>query len=258
MLRETKRFKSRGFVVSFGDIMLPLVGIVAIGLLLVAGKLFFLSGISAKEKPPVSSLAQEQTVQKVAELKTEHTLGLPAVSLSGDMSLKEKSGAVAKSSGKSSSELDVLAIPVNNQVKAETDIADKSVAVKKEEVKPKSSDSKNASDKKASDSKNASGKKASDKDQKTVSKTAVTDKQPSDKQLVGVWRIQVAAFNTKATAEGAAQRLVKLGFKTTIASGLKFHRLIVIPSSSKQTKEEAIEGLKKEGYKDAFLLSTEK
>ena len=51
MPRERRRFKTGGSVVSFGDLMLPLVGLIAIGLLFVAGKTFYFSYFQAERQP---------------------------------------------------------------------------------------------------------------------------------------------------------------------------------------------------------------
>ena len=55
--------------ISFGDIMLPFVGIVAIGLLVVAGKLFFLNGIRPERSSP--SVVREFSVHDPDPVRAE-------------------------------------------------------------------------------------------------------------------------------------------------------------------------------------------
>jgi cell division septation protein DedD len=51
--REGRRHKERRSVIPFGDIMLPVIGLVAVGLLIVGVKLFFLSGDRNKPYTPL-------------------------------------------------------------------------------------------------------------------------------------------------------------------------------------------------------------
>lgn len=55
--QRAREIRKRGFILSFGDIILPFVGVVAIGLLVVAGKLFFSNGL--QPLPSVASTQQD-------------------------------------------------------------------------------------------------------------------------------------------------------------------------------------------------------
>ena len=52
--RESRRLKEKRSMIPFGDIMLPVIGLVAVGLLIVGVKLFFLSGPKNPGYSPIS------------------------------------------------------------------------------------------------------------------------------------------------------------------------------------------------------------
>ncbi|HOO86490.1 MAG TPA: SPOR domain-containing protein [Synergistales bacterium] len=60
-IRESRRHKERRSVIPFGDIMLPVIGLVAVGLLIVGVKLFFLSGDRYKTYTPLPIHQEEKT-----------------------------------------------------------------------------------------------------------------------------------------------------------------------------------------------------
>lgn len=60
-IRESRRHKERRSVIPFGDIMLPVIGLVAVGLLIVGVKLFFLSGDKYKPYTPLPIHQEEKT-----------------------------------------------------------------------------------------------------------------------------------------------------------------------------------------------------
>lgn len=59
--RESRKHKERRSVIPFGDIMLPVIGLVAVGILIVGVKLFFLSGERYK---PYTPLPIQQDITK--------------------------------------------------------------------------------------------------------------------------------------------------------------------------------------------------
>lgn len=60
-IRESRRHKERRSVIPFGDIMLPVIGLVAVGLLIVGVKLFFLSGEKYKPYMPLPIHQEESS-----------------------------------------------------------------------------------------------------------------------------------------------------------------------------------------------------
>ncbi len=60
-IRESRRHKERRSVIPFGDIMLPVIGLVAVGLLIVGVKLFFLSGDRNKPYTPLPIHQEEKS-----------------------------------------------------------------------------------------------------------------------------------------------------------------------------------------------------
>lgn len=122
--RETRRYKQRGISISFGDIMLPLVGIVAVGLLVVAGKLFFLNGVRsersstsvARRRPSVESQEVRTVVPsndpRVASIPSSERMGssVPSASLTAVSSDGVFDGKLP-GLRRTSLAIDVLAIP---------------------------------------------------------------------------------------------------------------------------------------------------
>lgn len=65
--RESRRLKEKRSIIPFGDIMLPVIGLAAVGLLIVGVKLFFLSGPKIPEyKPMVYANAQPKNQEEVS------------------------------------------------------------------------------------------------------------------------------------------------------------------------------------------------
>ncbi len=79
--RESRRLKEKRSIIPFGDIMLPVIGLVAVGLLIVGVKLFFLSGPKAPSYSPVSQqppAARQEVPPKAEAVPTEQVASRPA------------------------------------------------------------------------------------------------------------------------------------------------------------------------------------
>ena len=99
--RESRRYKRRGVSISFGDIMLPFVGIVAIGLLVVAGKLFFVSGVRVDRNAVLLARNRQPVEPGAAQAETgERKVVPPSPEGTGDSSAFAGASSDAALNGK--------------------------------------------------------------------------------------------------------------------------------------------------------------
>lgn len=277
--------------------MLPFVGIVAIGLLVVAGKLFFVSGVRvdrnavllARNRQPVEpGAAQAETGErKVVPLSPEGT---------GDSSAFAGASSDAALNGKPlgqrrvSMTLDVLAIPYGD---VSSEKAGQKAASPKKEAAPRKKAAPRrevVSPKKDADVPRPAGKrvnvvvsppprsrktpveppKASPPPSPRTARKAEPGPAPTRRREVPVtppappkqapnpksppWRVQVGAFSTKESASEVSQKLSQSGYKVSILSGVRFHRVVVQAGSSRQDALTLASRLHKEGFPDAFSI----
>ncbi len=252
-LRETRRFKTRGFVISFGDIMLPLVGIVAVGLLLVAGKLFFLSGLQPdrvtvpviSSPPPVvrqEKSAQAETPPVVRpEEKTAFSVPAAPMSVSVDTAATEGRRSLGAT-------LDVLAVPYDSNAASpkEASVGRSTVAEKTE----------------APSSPRISQQRPPVKERLTRPQTAKTTSPPSAQEKKPTspapstpsWLVQVGAFSTQAAAEAVVQQLGKAGYSGRIISGRTLHRVLVQAGATRDEALATATKMSKSGFQGAFIV----
>ena len=297
--RETRRYKQRGMSISFGDIMLPLVGIVAIGLLVVGGKLFFLNGIRP-ERSPVPLARERSRVEPESIRREDTSSGLVAGLLpegagagSGSSSASAVSSDAVVPEGKlptprrASLAMDVLAIPYG--VASESSAPSKEVSGNKKEAPEKRA---------VSDKKEGSGKpnEAPRPRVKRVEIVAVPAKKPAappaqaprnskaspapqtarkpasapapakprapetvppksaPQTKNALWRVQVGAFSTKDSAAEVSRKLSQSGYKASIVSGSRFHRVLVQGGATRQDAAAVVSRLGKEGFSGAFAI----
>ena len=297
--RESRRYKRRGVSISFGDIMLPFVGIVAIGLLVVAGKLFFLNGIRPeRSSPPVvrefsmhdpeparaetPSHEGEGTQSPASDAVPERTgTDVPSASAppaaSSDRAFDEKLPDLRRTT----IPIDLLAVPYGT----ETPDAPKkggSPSVSGKETPKKEAPKKDV----AKEPSNASNKKEEPKrgsgvTQKPVRRLEVVvsparktvtpqtsgspapDKRkppapvvpnPAPKPRNSSWHVQVGAFSSKESAVEVSRKLSQSGYKVSVSSGVRFHRVVVQAGSSRQDALTLASRLHKEGFPDAFSI----
>ncbi|NLB84333.1 MAG: hypothetical protein GX791_08845 [Synergistaceae bacterium] len=102
--RESRRLKEKRSVVPFGDIMLPVIGLVAVGLLIVGVKMFFLPGDKSTTYNPPVARTRPAAPQKAQEKKV---FPIPA---------EPSSPIEKKSEGKDGGEV-ALAVPAGSSEK---------------------------------------------------------------------------------------------------------------------------------------------
>lgn len=287
--RETRRYKQKGISISFGDIMLPFVGIVAIGLLVVGGKLFFLSGVRPERSPvpparersrvePESSRLEDRLSgdrSLVAGLLPEGAGAAPgdasAFAVSSDAAVPEGTLPIPR---RASLAMDVLAIPYG--VVSESPAAAKAASDKKEgsgkpagapkprgkrvEIvvtpakKPAAPPAQTPRNSKVSPAPQAARKPASNPAPTKPKAPAAAPPKSTPQTKSALWWVQVGAFSTKDSAAEVSRKLSQSGYKASIVSGARFYRVWVQGGTTRQDAAAAVSRLGKEGFPDAFVI----
>ena len=200
----------------FGQLMLPVIGVVAIGLLVIGVKLFFFGEPEAPLIVTVPAANQETTSSVVARPapespKTPEPTTTPS----------NKTTPAATAPIKPAASGQVLAVPVTDTAgspPAKTPSTTSSVHEKEKETSEPSSG-------------------------KTTSTTA---------PLTGSWGVQIGAFSVKSSAEALLSKAQAQGFNGTVSQALidgkTFYRVQIPSGNSRETALALSERLKKNGY----------
>jgi len=210
--RESRRLKEKRSIIPFGDIMLPVIGLVAVGLLIVGVKLFFLSGPKAPSYSPVSQhppAASQEVPPKAEAVPAEQVASRPA----------QKPAPVKEP---------VLAAPVGEQS------ATPSAA---------------SPGKQATENTTARPVKQPEPAKKTES---AAPQKPATPAGSSKWGVQIGAFTTNSRAETARQQAVKAGYspviRTAVVKGKTYYRVVVPAGNERRDANELSERLKKSGF----------
>jgi cell division protein FtsN len=277
-----KRRRSRSFVISFGDIMLPLIGVVAIGLLLLAGRFFFTSGFSGSDSLPVMTppqrerpaLAKERApVKEQALAEKRAPVRAPAPGI--------PSAAARAAEGTARSVLavpDVLAVPYEEKQSAEKKSGEKKNSVSPErrapEVLASPSPSSAAAGRAASAAKThpkprpalppktAPAKANAGTKAKTPGPAAVKPAPSSQKaqttqkaqNSASGWRVQIGAFATRSAADDIVKRLSKEGYSASVVSEKTVHRVLVRARDRSDASALAAR-MDRSGFPGAFVIA---
>lgn len=260
--------KKRGILPSFGDIVLPIVSVAAVGLLVLAGRQFFLNGI--KTSPGISSTrafaeAPALIAERERKKEKEEEISVP-VPIAGEKDENPALDAIVKQDA-------------NQEVKQETKQNDNSQTVlasvpevpqktlvnvpqnppkknspapakpaqQKQQVKqqPKPQPVKPAK-------KETPAKKDNKKENEKEKEKPVKSLTPSSKQ----WRVQIGAYTSKAGAQEAANKLKRAGYNAVVYSNpaSKHHKVWVAGGANKKDAERVVNAMKKLGYGSSFAF----
>jgi cell division septation protein DedD len=282
------RRKSRNFVISFGDIMLPLIGVVAVGLLLLAGRFFFTSNFDP-ERASLPVIARPQR-EKPAQAKEREERAAPGVSsVNGILSKDSVSSSEAPSGVKvlaqgsgvrsipaesmraslklPTGSLSSSAIPVpRTVVKTAPDVLavpyeEKKNAVSSEQRTPLASLSVTPASKTAETAAStgthpkprpALPPKAAAA--KTPNPTPASAQNAQKTQNSSGWSVQVAAFSIKAAADDVAQQLSKDGRSVRVVSGGTMHK-VLIRANDKNDASALAARMDRSGFPGAFVVA---
>lgn len=215
--RKSRRHRDPGPMFPFGDIMLPVIGIVALGLLVVGIKMFFLPSSTDKGYDPVPV---PEVVKKQASENT-------------------KKIQVNNNKKESQPPENMVAVPVSitaekGKTRVETEALSDQPST--ENIQKKNSQT------------------VSRPEQPDPGK-ALPEKKPSSKndyEPKGNWNVQIGSFVERSSAELEADKAGKKGFNARIitakVNGKTYHR-VYIPAGVTRTDAEALaEKLKTRGF----------
>lgn len=253
-----REIRKKGFILSFGDIVLPFVGVVAIGLLVVAGKLFFVNGLafSPGALPPQAEdpLAGATSSKDVEVPLVEE---VPQAVLTWTATDSADGGTELSASPKAPLPLDVTVIPYGDTTarpaplplpatsSATTPGADM-VKVDRTPVKQKEAPTPQVQKKPRADAKTNPVKPPPQKPKPQPQKPLPRG--------TAVWRVQVGAFSSKGMAQETVAKLTKAGYRATVFSGPRFHKVWVQAGNTKRSAEVAILQLKKLGFPQSYAI----
>ena len=218
--RATNRrgLKKRGIFPSFGDMVLPIVGISALVLLVLAGRHFFVSGI--KTSPEITS--------------TQAYANSPAI-----MAERSKTQPPAENTQPPSTET------ANNKTD-DTGANDNMIlAVSENNVNPPLSEVKPAVSQPVT---------RTETPKKTTTVPARTPAKMTDLPPEKQWRVQVGAYPSKAEAEKIVKRIRREGFKARIYQNpaSKHVKVWVEAGENKYQAGLMVQAMKKLGFKSSF------
>lgn len=246
--------------------MLPLVGFVAIGLLLVAGKLFFYSGDAESKRPlpvisPVSSsssVPSEEQSHGTSVVPSSQKEGGPSVASPEPSVFAPRpalEGVETVQGAKPVAFLDVLAVPLQEK-KPE---AEKTAPPPKKTEAPKEAKVSVVTPKRALP-KSAETPPPSRTQVPKSPAPPVQQPRPAPKiitvpvQQAPMWTVQIGAFSTREAAEAVSQQAGKSGYKAKIISGKTMHRVLLEAGTTRDDALSLATKLSKSGFQGAFIV----
>lgn len=222
--------KKRGALPSFGDMILPIVGIFAVVLLVIFGRQFFINGMNSS--PGIASTrAYAEAPAILAELERSRLEPEPVA---------EKTASVPED----------LAEAAKNEDDEEEDLFALSVATQTQKPLPP------VGQKKVNSTSNAPAKKTQPQAQTRKTQPANSNSKKtgassvSDKQ----WRVQVGAYTTRAGAQEAANKIKKSGYNATVYSNpaSKHFKVWVQGGADKKAADNVVKAMQKLGFNGSF------
>ena len=214
-------------MVPFGDIILPFVGVVSLGLLLVATRLFFMNGLT-----PSPSLASPQPIPSVPDVVLEDA-PLDVAVPSATEAPADKPLAAKDTAKETVLAVEVTATPAEPDPPFSLEFeADGMLAEPETPDTPEPAPAKPAPQTKPK--------------QESV--------KPASKPAGPSWRVQVGAYGSKRAAEDIVRKLAKSGYTATVFSGPKYHKVWVQAGSTKAAAEKTAAKLKTLGYSGSYVV----
>ena len=219
---KSHSYKKRKSMFSFGDVILPFVGILAVIMLLFAAKVFFFDSLPSSNNLYGSS----QSVPKISPDVKANIL-FPAA---GEASAQEQEPELElESANGNKQELESLAL--NNNT-AKIDITSEPVNNKKPAA---NNNSRLVSNNKQSVNNNA--------------------RQVNSNNKQAQWRVQVGAYGSKKAADEIIAKLAKAGYTATSFAVSRHHKVWVQAGNTKQEAERTAAKLKKIGYPGSYVIA---
>ncbi|MBL3538911.1 SPOR domain-containing protein [Aminivibrio sp.] len=216
--RESRRLKEKRSMIPFGDIMLPVIGLVAVGLLIVGVKLFFLSGPKTPGYSPVAptvpAAARQETPQQPSSRGKAATPSRPPAT--------DNQAVLAAPVGSSRP---VVFVPEGAGTKSSPVAAPPSA-----QPAPKAPP--------------ASSSKPSAKQPAVQS--------PAPSAAKSRWGVQIGSFTAREGAETVRQQAAKAGFSSVITAALvngkTYFRVTVPAGNDRKAADNLADKLTKAGF----------
>ena len=257
-LRETRRFKTKGFVISFGDFMLPLVGLVAIGLLLVAGKIFFFTDFQPGNPRIPETIAPPVIPKDTPRADAGEGVNIPPSEPSRLPSPSRSAGGnlvmdLAQNTGTQANPV----VTPNNPTRSDApqgsagdteriDIIVVQPQPPQPQARPTQANQKTLTQ---TPPRPALQKPRTTQNPGPVASTPV-EPQPAQPN----WMVQVGAFSTLAAAENVVKRVAQTGHTSAVISGKTLHRVLVQAGPTKQDAYNLATKLGQGEFPGAFVV----
>ena len=242
--------KKRGILPSFGDIILPVVSIAAVGLLILAGRQFFINGM--KTPPGISSTrayAEAPALIAERERKAEAQAGMmtPPAETQGNSGSEidaSDTNLLALAEIQETSRPDTQTQNNNNNENNQN----QNQEVKPEPVKAPQPQAKTQSQPQQQVKK----PETKPETQSQINKRPAGTNLPPIKQ----WRVQIGAYTSKTGAQEAADKIKKAGYKAVVYSNpaSKHTKVWVLGGTDKKSAERIANAMKSMGYKSSFVF----
>ena len=245
---KSHSYKKRKSMFSFGDVILPVVGILAVIMLVFAAKVFFFDSLPSSGNLYVPKVQPEEDIIQAANAQeqkqkqeSEAEAGAVAEVGAGRESAEnlEPENFIFENSNNTAN-IEVTAEPINNNNnnnQAASQADSKAAAVNN--ILRAQNNNKSAENKAVNDNNNAEAQN--------------NNKQVNNAQVK--WRVQVGAYGSKKAAEEIIAKLAKAGYRATHFAVSKYHKVWVQAGDTKQEAERAAERLKKLGYKGSYVIA---
>ncbi|MCL2010302.1 MAG: SPOR domain-containing protein [Synergistaceae bacterium] len=233
-LRETRRFKAnKSYVMSFGDFMLPLVGLVAIGLLLVAGKVFFFTDFQGTGQPIPLSVSPP---------------GIPGIPAPpADFETPRADAAVNPATVQRADGNMILDLSSDNSSANNADPAAVTVVVvSAPEPEPAPVVTPSVPAQRQPDPTPAAP------EPKPAAPVRPAEPERPAAQPNRNWMVQVGAYSTRSSAEAVSRSLAQAGYTVNVSSGT-LHRVLIQAGPTKQDALNLASRLQT-GFPGAFVV----
>lgn len=211
--RKNRRHKDSRPMFPFGEIMLPVIGLVALGILILSVKIFFMPSGDDKQYKNLPENISEKEVEAVSEQNDSYTSAMPDTKSTNSSNNTSDSVAVAVPVDESDSSVSISSN--NSSVKQEKNMsADQSITTAEQ-----------------SDNKNSSVNEVDGN---------------------SAWGVQIGSFKETDAAESLSNQAKQKGYSVFIqqadVKGEKYHRVIVNAGNSQTRANEIEKNLKNDGF----------
>ena len=242
---KSHSYKKRKSMFSFGDVILPVVGIMAVIMLLFAAKVFFFDSLPSsggnlyvpKVQPEEDIIQAANAQEQEQKQESEAEAGAVAEAEVGRESAEnsEPENFIFENSNNTAN-IEVTAEPINNNNNNQAaSQADSKAAAVNNILRPQNDNKQNNSQ----------------ANNKAVNNSA----QYKNNNAQVLWRVQVGAYGSKKAAEEIIAKLAKAGYRATHFAVSKYHKVWVQAGDTKQEAERAAERLKKLGSKGSYVIA---